>query len=69
MLPRKIKRNDNNQHINIDKFYQRDYYRIIDMEIESINTYFNAIDINIYKQMEHIFTNTEQNIDNLIRTL
>ena len=26
-------------------------------------TYLNATDINIYKQMEQIFTNTEQNID------
>ena len=43
--------------------YRRDYYRIIDMAIESINTYFNAIDINIYKQIEHIFTTTEQYID------
>ena len=34
------------------------------MAIESIHKYFNATDINIYKQMEHIFTNTEQNIDN-----
>ena len=33
------------------------------MAIESINTYFNATYINIYKQMEHIFTNTEHNID------
>ena len=27
------------------------------MAIESIHTYFNATDINIYKQMEQIFTN------------
>ena len=33
------------------------------MAIESIHTYFSATDINIYKQMEKIFTNTEQNID------
>ena len=33
------------------------------MEIESIHTYFNATDINIYKQMEQIFTNIEHNID------
>ena len=37
MLPRKIKRNDNNQYINIEEFYRRDYYRIIDMTIESIH--------------------------------
>ena len=43
--------------------YRRDYYRIIDMAIESIHTYFNATYINIYKQMEQIFTNIEQNID------
>ena len=43
--------------------YRIYYYRIIDMAIESINTYFNATDINIYKHMEQIFTNTEQNID------
>ena len=42
--------------------YQRDYYRIIYMANEAINTHFNAPDINIYKQMEHIFTNTEQHI-------
>ena len=35
ILPRKIKRKDNNQHINIEKMYRRDYYRIIDMAIES----------------------------------
>ena len=29
------------------------------MEIESIHTYCNTTDINIYKQMEQIFTNTE----------
>ena len=33
------------------------------MAIESIHTYFNAKYFNIYKQMEQIFTNTEQNID------
>ena len=27
MLPRKIKRNNNNQHINIEEFYRRDYYK------------------------------------------
>ena len=43
-------------------YYRRDYYRIIDIEIKSINTYFNATDINIYKQMEYIITNTEQHI-------
>ena len=45
--------------------YRRDYYKIIAMEIESIHTYFNATYINIYKQMEHIFTNrtTVQNND------
>ena len=59
MLPRKIKRKDNNQHINIEECYRRDYYRIIDMAIESIHTYFNATDINIYKKMERIFTNTD----------
>ena len=32
------------------------------MTIESIHTYFNSIDINIYNKMETIFTNTEQNI-------
>ena len=63
MLPRKIKQKDNNKHINIEELYRRYYYRIIDMAIESIHTYFNATDINIYKQMEQIFTNTEQNID------
>ena len=63
MLPRKIKRKDNNQHINIEEFYRIDYYRIIDMAIESIHSYFNTTDINIYKQMEQIFTNTEQHID------
>ena len=42
------------------RFYRRGNYRIIDMVIESIHTYFNATDI--YKQMEQIFTNTEQNI-------
>ena len=62
VLPRKIKRKDNNQHINIEELYQRDYYRIIDMVIESIRTYFNATDINIYKHMEQIYTNTEQHI-------
>ena len=30
---------------------------------KSIHTYFNATDINIYKQIEQIFTNTEQHID------
>ena len=35
------------------------------MAIDSINTYFNATDINIYKQIEHIFTNIEQNIDKI----
>ena len=63
MLPGKIKLKDINQHINIEEFYRRDYYRIIDMVIESIHTYFNATDINIYKQIEQIFTNTEHNID------
>ena len=63
MLLRKIKRKDNNQHINIEVFYRIYYYRIIDMAIESIHTYFNATDINIYKQIEQIFTNTGQNID------
>ena len=63
VLPRKIKRKDNNQHITIEELYRRDYYRIIDMAIESIHTYFNATDINIYKEMEQIFTNTEHNID------
>ena len=38
--------------------YRKYYYRIIDMAIESIHTYVNATDINIYKQMEQIFTNT-----------
>ena len=52
MLPRKIKQKDNNQHINIEEFYRRDYYIIIDMVIDSIHTYFNATDINIYKKME-----------------
>ena len=66
VLPRKIKRKDNNQHINIEKLYRRDYYRIIDMAIKSIHTYFNATYINIYKQMEQIFTNTEHNIDIII---
>ena len=33
------------------------------MVIYSIDKYFNATDINIYKQIEQIFTNTEQNID------
>ena len=33
------------------------------MAIESIHTYFNATDINIYKQMEQIFTNIDQHID------
>ena len=32
MLSRKIKRMDNNQNINIEKLYRRDYYRIIDMK-------------------------------------
>ena len=64
MLPRKIKRKYN-QHINIEEFNPRDYYRIIDMEIELIHTYLNATYINIYKQMEQIFTNTEQNIDKI----
>ena len=32
------------------------------MAIDPIHTYFKAIDINIYKQMEKIFTNTDQNI-------
>ena len=33
------------------------------MAIKSIHTYFNSTYINIYKQMEHIFTNrTEQNM-------
>ena len=41
ILPRKIKRKDN-QHINIDTFYRRDYYRIIYMATESIYTYFKA---------------------------
>ena len=50
MLPIKIKRNDNNQHINIEECYRRDYYRIIYMTIESIHTYFNSTDINIYIQ-------------------
>ena len=50
MLPIKIKTKDNNQHINIEEYYRRDYYRIIDMAIESIHTYFNATDINIYKK-------------------
>ena len=63
MLPRKIKRKDNNQYYNIEEFYRRDYYRIINMAIESIHRYFNATDIIIYKQMEQIFTNIEQNID------
>ena len=63
MLLRQIKRKDNNQHINIETFYRRDYYRIIDMAIESIHTYFNATDITITKKMEQIFSNTEQNID------
>ena len=40
--------------MNIEEFYQRDYYRIIDMTIELIHTYFNETDINIYKQMEQI---------------
>ena len=34
ILPIKIKRKDNNQHINIEEFYRRDYYRIIAMAIE-----------------------------------
>ena len=38
--------------------YRRDYYRIIDMVIELIKTYVNATDINMYKQMEQIFTRT-----------
>ena len=59
MLSRNIKRKDNNQHINIEECYRRDYYRIIDMAIESIHTYFNATDINIHKQMEQIFTNID----------
>ena len=63
MLPKQIMKNYNNQHINIEECYRRDFYRIIDMECESINTYFSATDINIYNQMEHIFTNTEPNID------
>ena len=50
MLTRNIKRKDNNQHINIEEFYRRDYYRIINMAIYSIHTYFNATDINIYKK-------------------
>ena len=29
----------------------------------AIGLYYNATDINIYKQMESIFTNKEQNID------
>ena len=37
------------------------------MAVESINTYFNATDINIYKQMKHIFINTEQHIHNWAR--
>ena len=28
MLPRKIKRNNNNQHINIEEFYRRDLFFI-----------------------------------------
>ena len=32
MLSRKIKRMENNQNINIEKLYRRDYYRIIDMK-------------------------------------
>ena len=33
------------------------------MEIKSIHTYCNATDINIYKRMEQMFTNTEKHID------
>ena len=57
MLLRKIKRKDNNQHINIEEFYRSDYYRIIDMAIESIHTYFNATDINILYIYIYIQTN------------
>ena len=60
MLPRKIKRKDNNQHINIEEFYRRDYYRIIDRQLSQY--------IHILMQHILIYTNKWNNYLQFYRT-